>query len=792
MLLHFLLLAIFSIDFVAAEEEGGLEGDESVSEEWELEEEEEAGDGIFDLGRDLDVVMASWLLLVLIAFTMGIEWFLETIEELLEHHPHYMEMVQKVYRELMILGFISFMLKVVESFLVLTEEESQAFEFSHNLLFFVALFFVLYSVYYMEGMRRIKIFWDDTQLLDANQVLQRYKDAQSESSGLRRLLRVWFVRNQMHWLVLRDLFFEKHNLPPEFDFAKYLRKSLTEDIIEMLEVGPASWFTVSIVISINCIRYHIESEHGSSVQGSNTLFILSGFLMLFYDAYMLYFFVEKKEEIVRKSTPEGLVAAVEQLAHRTRSKSDHNMPSAVHVMSRMVFEPATLDASAASAHTSATQTASGGHTQEKKGAHAKEGEGGHAHEKSHGNGGDSLAALTSYPRVVNLMMNSVRLFQCFWFALFVLVYVEEAFTYAAHSGWLVFVVMLIPLVLRLVINPFVIAHVSMLTAFTMARPEQLEAVAKRLMECYQVSKSLHTLEHDMKTLFQEYDADADGRLSIRELKAALATKGVTFTRREFERFMRFVDVDRSGYVDYERLLDGMLYFYRCQEDPEAVPRPPPSLRTTSHQSDTALSHGPEGQARPSSHLYETAADGVDPASSTQKPSAHETGVTVQAGVGVAAHEADVELEAIPQHTPTPSAEVSTLGNKPGPRSPLTPRSSLSSRRLSGDRRFGSAGESEASPVLSSEPSLRSRSLVRLSGRGAANANEPLAQDFGPEFVQLVKSVRSGQTENFADQLVDVIAIVDPELASNIADINNEHNLSQTKTIVLDGIAASID
>ena len=49
------------------------------------------------------------------------------------------------------------------------------------------------------------------------------------------------LRRSVEFHVLRDMFIKDHSLPATFNFDKYLRKSVSHSVIDMLEISLSAW-----------------------------------------------------------------------------------------------------------------------------------------------------------------------------------------------------------------------------------------------------------------------------------------------------------------------------------------------------------------------------------------------------------------------------------------------------------------------------------------------------------------------------------------------------------------------
>ena len=83
------------------------------------------------------------------------------------------KMLSKVYKELMILGFISFVLLMIRQFADLPLTQLLMFELSHVWIFLVAVFFVVHAIIFMLLVRKVKRHWDATAHMEVPELLQK-------------------------------------------------------------------------------------------------------------------------------------------------------------------------------------------------------------------------------------------------------------------------------------------------------------------------------------------------------------------------------------------------------------------------------------------------------------------------------------------------------------------------------------------------------------------------------------------------------------------------------------------
>ncbi|XP_021552438.1 calmodulin-like protein 5 [Neomonachus schauinslandi] len=61
-------------------------------------------------------------------------------------------------------------------------------------------------------------------------------------------------------------------------------------------------------------------------------------------------------------------------------------------------------------------------------------------------------------------------------------------------------------------------------------------------------------EQDMQEVFRTFDLDGNGRISVDELKQAMAKLGQTLSQEELDAMIQEADTDKDGQVDYKEFL----------------------------------------------------------------------------------------------------------------------------------------------------------------------------------------------------------------------------------------------
>ena len=204
-------------------------------------------------GEVEDVSLTSLVFGCLVVITLGWEYTTEKLEEALEEHGAYKELLEKVYRELTLLGLISFGLFIKKDTTHMSPHLLHAFEFAHYLIFFMAMFFVLFALLGMRGCLAAKRQWDLAAAASVHRVCDAYAARlhRDHSSWINKVLRhLGFYETQLsfsqeqqaiEWFILRVMFLREYGISIHFDFSKYARKSLTNTITSSIRITPGTW-----------------------------------------------------------------------------------------------------------------------------------------------------------------------------------------------------------------------------------------------------------------------------------------------------------------------------------------------------------------------------------------------------------------------------------------------------------------------------------------------------------------------------------------------------------------------
>jgi CRP-like cAMP-binding protein len=248
---------------------------------------------VFTNAAHLDILTISLAFVAVIGLTMGFEAVAESIthytnEWASEIHAKVVnDVVTKLYRELTILGFISFTLMMLLQSQVLgaASNEVHAFEFAHVATFFIALLFIMQTVIFIYTTHSIKsrIFSFAPQATSAKEY------EAMKGCVLARLQRMFerfqngmlFTQSrafdEMCHYILRSSFLVEYSLPAQFNFRLYVCKGLDQYMVHLMDPSMRSWGFLLVVVFLNILRYKLASL---SHLGEYLFFIAGGWVLL--------------------------------------------------------------------------------------------------------------------------------------------------------------------------------------------------------------------------------------------------------------------------------------------------------------------------------------------------------------------------------------------------------------------------------------------------------------------------------------------------------------------------------
>jgi len=220
----------------------------------------------------IDMEKHSPLILVILAglllFSFLLEQLFEFIERFASRNHIGQPLVHAVFKELMIVGIVSFSLFVVEysTSNLIKHEWKIIFEFVHMALFVSAVFFVCIIFATSLASRGKIIKWKKWERITFEFTERKYEEMESHSSFCGLVMEKKSLRFYFH--KIRKDFISAHSLNPEFEFHKYLELCLFDTFIVVAELSWKVWALLSTLMGLG-LALDISVNEGSVGQASS-------------------------------------------------------------------------------------------------------------------------------------------------------------------------------------------------------------------------------------------------------------------------------------------------------------------------------------------------------------------------------------------------------------------------------------------------------------------------------------------------------------------------------------------
>ena len=138
----------------------------------------------------LDIHLAAFMFACVLVFTLIFEDITQRIESALGEQVVFLQMLSKVYREMMILGFISLSVVLINDFELIHDHNALIhFEFAHLLAFFWAMVYVLNSMISVFRLRMTRKDWSVCAHLKTETICTVVEERMKKDAGVSDKLR---------------------------------------------------------------------------------------------------------------------------------------------------------------------------------------------------------------------------------------------------------------------------------------------------------------------------------------------------------------------------------------------------------------------------------------------------------------------------------------------------------------------------------------------------------------------------------------------------------------------------
>jgi hypothetical protein len=227
---------------------------------------------VFGMIESLPFDIGSLGFICVLVFLILFEYLTSAIDYLDDYYPAAYKMIQKVYKEMMIMGVVSFSVSMINTSKVLASKKDGeswilSVDFAHVCLFFMALFFVVHACVLIFLSISLSTEYQQIHFMDTQTIINKIKEISSTfyfhwykskyipGSKLRKLV---------EFKIIHILFKECYLLPQSFNYPLYLSKCYEKYALELLEMGV---FSYTILLLMCLLNYGIHSL--SDIQGIN-------------------------------------------------------------------------------------------------------------------------------------------------------------------------------------------------------------------------------------------------------------------------------------------------------------------------------------------------------------------------------------------------------------------------------------------------------------------------------------------------------------------------------------------
>ncbi|GMF21173.1 unnamed protein product [Phytophthora lilii] len=265
-----------------------------------------AGGSLFQVGDDVEF----WRVLVhlsILAFCLVLfEAALHHVERKLSRYDKYQHMLRKAYRELMILGLLSFGLKLLKEVPGIHADSKTmlAFQVADLAIFILALALILQAIVVFSQLRKHNKVADRTELITAQDLVNALSPPAGTppTSPPAHTSSSWFCwssngtsndKEVLERRLLRHLFLRRFGLPQLFPFSKYLRRAQANQISHMIEVEPSMWVLLLAVAWMICgvvgLLQGLDVDLPESHELVEVFVVFAWVLVVLHIAVLLYF-----------------------------------------------------------------------------------------------------------------------------------------------------------------------------------------------------------------------------------------------------------------------------------------------------------------------------------------------------------------------------------------------------------------------------------------------------------------------------------------------------------------------
>ncbi|KAF0691639.1 Aste57867_17169 [Aphanomyces stellatus] len=191
-----------------------------------------------------------------VLFVIVLEALLHRLRHRLHANKKYLELLNKITTEFMVVGLIYLLVKgvIYAGWIPYGGLEYKALDAADLLLFFVAIALVVQSLAIIFALRRFNRDMDALELVTTAELVAQTKAAMAKCTWP---ITAMYHRKRLQMRLLGTFFRRTYGLPRLFCFAKYMRVLQEHQIVELLEIDFTTWV---LLLGIFCGFFYSTGE----------------------------------------------------------------------------------------------------------------------------------------------------------------------------------------------------------------------------------------------------------------------------------------------------------------------------------------------------------------------------------------------------------------------------------------------------------------------------------------------------------------------------------------------------
>ena len=218
----------------------------------------------------------AWMMIYMLIFAVLWEFGCNWLSRRCEDNRAHTELLSKVAKELMILGFIAFAVILCKELKILkwNTETLLTFEFCDLLVSITVLIFCAHCWVSSMAMAWIEQKWDRLSMSPTSAVMRAVDDYKKKVDSSKWAAFVhWFPLTRSQWRheadfkILQLLFKSKFELPPSFDYVQYIQLVLQGVVVSMANITTLHWVLIMFINFVWWVAIAAGAGSGTSDDG---------------------------------------------------------------------------------------------------------------------------------------------------------------------------------------------------------------------------------------------------------------------------------------------------------------------------------------------------------------------------------------------------------------------------------------------------------------------------------------------------------------------------------------------